>query len=113
MAEAEMSTYMIQFSLTTDGWAALVRNPEDRGVALKGLAERLGGRFLGLYYTFGEYDGFTLCDYPDSSTAMASVLAAIGPGHVRATRTTVLLSVAEAMQAMKKAGSIAFQGPKR
>ena len=107
-----MALYMTQFSLTAEGWAALVRNPEDRSVALKALAEKLGGRFLGLYYTFGEYDGLVMVEYPDNATNMASVLAAVAPGHVRATKTTVLLSVGEALDAMKKAGSMAFKGPK-
>ena len=107
-----MALYMTQFSLTAEGWAALVRNPEDRSVALKALAEKLGGRFLGLYYTFGEYDGLTLSDYPDNATSMAAVLAAIAPGHVRATKTTALLTVGEAMEAMTKAGSVGFKGPR-
>ncbi len=107
-----MPLYMTQFSLTAEAWAALARNPEDRTVPLKALAEKLGGRLLGYYYTFGEYDGFVITEYPDNATAMAAVLAAISPGHLSATKTTVLLSVAEAMQAMKKGGSVAFQGPK-
>ncbi len=107
-----MALYMMQWSLTTEGWGALVRNPEDRSVPSKALVERLGGKFLGLYYTFGEYDGFTLFEMPDNVASMAGVLAAAAPGHLRATRTTVVLTVAEAVQAMKKAGTVAFQGPK-
>ena len=107
-----MALYMMQWSLTAEGWAALVRNPEDRSVPSKALVEKLGGKFIGLYYTFGEYDGFSLYEMPDNATSMAGVLAVATRGHIKATKTTVVLTVAEAMQAMKKAGSISFPAPK-
>ena len=107
-----MALYMTQFSLTAEAWAALARNPEDRSLPVKALVEKMGGRLIGMYYTFGEYDGFVISELPDNVSSMATALAAIAPGHLRGTKTTVLLSVAEAMQAMKKAGSISFQAPK-
>lgn len=33
-----MGTYMTQFSYTSQAWAALIKNPEDRAEALRGLA---------------------------------------------------------------------------
>ncbi len=87
-------------------------NPVDRSVPVKALIEKLGGRFIGMYYTFGEYDGFTLYEQADNVASMAGVLAAVAPGHLKAIKTTVLFTVAEAVQAMKKAGSVAFPAPK-
>ena len=107
-----MPLYMTQFSLKAEAWAALARNPEDRSVPVKAVIEKLGGRFISMYYTFGEYDGFVISEFPDNATAMASILSSIAPGHLTATRTTVLLSVAEAMQGMKKASSTALKPPK-
>ncbi len=107
-----MPLYMTQFSMTAEAWAALSRNPEDRGVAVKTLVEKAGGRFVSMYYSFGEYDGLVLYEMPDNVSCMATVLASIAPGHQKAGKTTVLLSVGEAMQAMKKAGSISYQPPK-
>ena len=106
-----MPLYMTQFSYTSEAWAALLRNPEDRSAALGRLVEQLGGKLIGLYYTFGDYDGVFIGEAPDDVTAAAEVLAAVSPGHVKAVKTTRLLTVEEAMEAMRKAGSATFRAP--
>ena len=107
-----MATYMTQFSYTIEAWAALTKNPEDRGKIFSALVEKLGGRLLNIYYCFGEYDGIVIVDFPDDTTTMAGVLAAIAPGHLKATKTTRLFSMEEALGAMRKAGEMAYAGPK-
>jgi hypothetical protein len=86
-----MALYMTQFSYTPEAWAALLRNPVDRSEALGRLAEQL--------------------EAPDDATAAAIVLAAVSPGHVKSTKTTRLLTVEEAMEAMRKAGSVTYRAP--
>ncbi len=108
-----MPLYMSQFAYTPEAWTAFTKNPEDRTNVVKELAEKLGGRFVGLYYTFGEYDGFVLWEFPDEVSVTAAVLAAITPGHLKATRTTVAFSGASLMEAMRKAGAVTYQGPKQ
>ena len=83
-----MATYMTQFSYTTEAWAALTKKPEDRGKIFAALVEKLGGRLLNIYYCFGEYDGIVIVDFPDDTSTVAAVLAAIAPGHLKATKTT-------------------------
>ena len=107
-----MPTYMTQFSYTAAAWAALAKNPEDLGAALAALIEKLGGRMLNIYYTFGEYDGVAIFETPEDITAMAGVLAATAPGHLKGTTTTRLFSTEEAMQAMRKAGELVYAAPK-
>lgn len=106
-----MALYMLQFSYTTEAWATLTKNPQDRSVPIKAVAQQLGGQLVGFYYTFGEYDGIVLMDAPDDTTASAIVLVALSPGHLKSVRTTRLFTVEETMEAMRKAGSLAFQGP--
>jgi uncharacterized protein with GYD domain len=106
-----MALYMVQFTYTTEAWAALVKNPQDRSVPIRALAEKMGGRFIGLYYCFGEYDGLMLTELPDDSVAVAAGLAAVIPGHLKTAKTTKLFTVEETMEAMRKAGSLVFQGP--
>lgn len=108
-----MPLYMSQFSYTPDALAAFVKNPEDRTAPIQQLTEKLGGRFVSLYYTLGEYDGFVIWEFPDEMTATAAILAAVSPGHLRATKTTLLMSGATVMEAMRKAGSVSFRGPKQ
>lgn len=107
-----MSLYMSQFSYTADALAAFAKNPEDRTAPIQQLTEKLGGRFVALYYTFGEYDGFVLWEFPDEMTATAAILSAVAPGHLKATKTTLLMTGATVMEAMRKAGTVSFQGPK-
>jgi uncharacterized protein with GYD domain len=51
--EVGMSLYMSQFAYTSEAWAALVHNPEDRGEAIRGLVEAMGGRLIAFYNSFG------------------------------------------------------------
>ena len=106
-----MPLYMIQFAYTNEAWAALSKKPENRAEAVSALAQKLGGRLVDLYYCFGEYDGVVLADLPNDTAATAFVLAAVAPGHIKANRTTRLMTVNEAMEAMKQAGSVAYPAP--
>ena len=86
-----MALYMAQFAYTPEAWTAFTKHPEDRTKAVQALAQKLGCRFEALYYSLGEYDGFVILEAPDETTVTAFVLAAIAPGHLRATKTTVLM----------------------
>src|SRR5215472_15079415 len=97
-----MALYMTQFAYTAEAWAALAKNPQDRSVPIREVSEKLGARLVGLYYCFGEYDGVALVEAPDETTAMAIAIVAVTPGHVKAIRTTRLVTVEEAMEAMRK-----------
>ncbi len=108
-----MPTYMTQFAYTADAWAALVKKPEDRGQVVRGLVEKMGGRYVNLYYHFGEYDGTLLFEAPDDPTANSIILAAISPGHLKATRTTRLFSVEETLESLRKAAKVPYRAPGR
>jgi uncharacterized protein with GYD domain len=108
-----MSHYMVQFTYTAEAWATLAKNPQDRSVPIRELAQKLGGRLVGFYYCFGEYDGVGLFDLPDDTAAIAASVAAIAPGHIKAIKTTRLCTIEETMEALRTVGSLAFQGPSR
>ncbi len=108
-----MSHYMTQFAYTAETWAALRSNPVDRTATVSALAEKLGCRVINLYYHFGEYDGSLIFEAPDDTAANALVIAATAPGHVKATRTTRLMTPAEAVAAMRKAQSAELEPPRR
>jgi uncharacterized protein with GYD domain len=106
-----MPLYMTQVSYTSEAWAALTRNPEDRSEAFGNLAETMGGRLLSFYNCFGKYDVVVIYEAPDESTAAAIVLAAVSPGHLSRAETTVLLSAEEGVEAMRKAGEATYRAP--
>ena len=108
-----MALYMVQFAYTAEAWAALAKNPQDRSIPVRELAQKLGGQLVGVYYCFGEYDGVVLAELPDDTAATAVAIAAVTPGHVKAIKTTKLFTVEQTMEAMRKAGSVGYQGPSR
>ncbi|MFL5627015.1 MAG: GYD domain-containing protein [Ktedonobacteraceae bacterium] len=99
------------FLFEPEAWATLAKKPQDRSIPLRDLAQKLGGQLVGLYYCFGEYDGVALAEIPDDTSAIATSLAAVSPGYIKAIKTTRLFSVEETMEAMRKAGTFAYQGP--
>ncbi len=107
-----MSLYMTQFAYTTEAWKALVKKPQDRAAVFAEQAEKLGGRMVSLYYCMGEYDGLVIFEAPDESTATALLLTVISPGHLKATKTTVLMSVEDTVNAMHRANAEAYPGPR-
>jgi uncharacterized protein with GYD domain len=106
-----MAFYMIQGAYTAEALATMAKNPQDRSVPVRELVQKLGGRMISLYFCFGEYDVVVLVELPDDTAATAVALAAVSPGHLKAYKTTKLFTVEETMEAMRKAGSLAFQGP--
>ena len=107
-----MGLYMTQFSYTPEAWAALVRNPTDRKEGLATLMRNTGGRLIELYYCFGDYDGVALFEAPDETTAVGVLLAVIAPGHVKTIKTTVLMTVPQTVEAMRKASGQSYSAPR-
>ena len=108
-----MAIYLVQAAYTTEALAAMAKNPQDRSVPVRELVQKLGGQLMGFYYCLGAYDVVGLAELPDDTSASAFALAAISPGHLKTFKTTKLFTVEETMEAMRKAGSLAFQGPSR
>ncbi len=108
-----MALYLVQGAYTAEALATLAKNPQDRSAPVRELVQKLGGRLVGFYFCFGEYDVVALSELPDDSAATALALAAVSPGHLKAYKTTKLFTVEETMEAMRKAGSLTFQGPSR
>ena len=53
-----MALYMYQFAYTADSWAAQVKKPENRIENVgRAMCEAAGGKFIGGWLCFGEYDG--------------------------------------------------------
>ena len=106
-----MPLYMSQVSYTSEAWATMTQNPEDRSEVFGRLTQTMGGRLLSWYYTFGEYDVMVIYEAPDESSAAAIVLAAISPGHLSKVKTTVLLSAQDGVEAMRKACEATYRAP--
>ena len=106
-----MPLYLSRFSYTPETWARLIAKPEDRREAAQSYIESVGGRLHGFWYAFGEHDGYTLWEAPDNVSMAAVALAIGGGGALGSHETTVLLSVEETMDALRKAGQVQYRAP--
>ena len=106
-----MPLYLSRFSYTPETWARMIGNPEDRREAAQSYIEAVGGRLHGFWYAFGAYDGYTLWEAPDNVSMAAVALAISGGGALSSHETTVLLSVDETMDALRKAEHVQYRAP--
>jgi uncharacterized protein with GYD domain len=106
-----MPVYLTRFSYTPETWARLIGNPEDRRQAAQDYVESVGGKLHGFWYAFGAHDGYTLWEAPDNVAMSAVVLAIAGGGALSSCETTVLLTVDETLDALRKAQQVGYRAP--
>jgi uncharacterized protein with GYD domain len=97
-----MSKYLIQFSYTTEGIQGLLKEGgSKRRQATEQLIKSLGGKLEAYYFTYGEYDGFSIIDGLDDEDVSAAALIVSASGAVRV-KTTVILTPEQVDKAAKK-----------
>jgi len=106
-----MPLYMYQGSYTSDAWKAQIQTPQNRIEQIRPMIERQGGKILSAYYAFGEYDIVMIIEAPDNVSVAALALAAAAGGAVKAQQTTVLMSIEEGIEAMRKASGTGYRPP--
>ena len=106
-----MPLYLGRFSYTADAMKALLNEPQDRSAAAQEVADSLGGKLLGFWYAFGEFDGVFLMEAPDNASAAALAMAVGAGGALSEIETTVLLDMDEAQEAMRKAAATTYRPP--
>jgi uncharacterized protein with GYD domain len=106
-----MAYFLLQGSYSSDSWKSLVSNPHDRIAVVRPVIEKLGGKLEHAWFSFGEHDLVTVLQMPDNVSAAALSLAIAAGGGFKAHKTTPLLTVAEAIEAMKKAATAGYKPP--
>jgi len=97
-----MPAYLLQVAYTPQALSALIANPHDRTQALKKNVRNLGGKMVGSWFSFGEYDLVAIMEFPDNVSAAAWALATAAGGALKSVKTTPLLSIEEGLEALKK-----------
>ena len=113
-----MPHYLQQVAYTIEGWKALVKKPQNRIEAVRPVIEKLGGKIETAYLTFGDYD-VVVIDYdvvvivemPSNVDITAIAMAYAAGGACKSVKTTPLLTLDEAVEAMKKAGKTGYRPP--
>ena len=103
-----MPIYMYQAAYTAESWAAQMKNPQNRVEAVgRQACEAVGGKLLGGWYCFGDYDLVIIADVPDNVSMSAIALATGAGGAIKSSKTTVLMTGKEIVGALKKATAVA------
>ncbi len=104
-----MPKFLVEASYTTEGFKGLMKDKASgRKAALTSAAKKLGGKLDAIYFSLGDHDVILVVDLPDAITAAALTAAACASGTSR-TKTTLLLTVAEADEALSK--SVTYSAP--
>jgi uncharacterized protein with GYD domain len=106
-----MPYYMLQATYSPQAWSGMVKSPQNRLDAVRPVVEKLGGKIEGGWLAFGEYDIVLVCQLPDNVSAAAFSMAASAGGAVTGVKTTPLMTIDEAMEAMRKASGVGYRPP--
>jgi uncharacterized protein with GYD domain len=108
-----MAKFVMFFSYTSETWARLVNNPEDRVTVARHVVESVGGTLESLYWMLGDRDGLAIVDARDSVSAAAISLAVTSSGAFKHNETRELLTQDQLASALNRARDLtaAFQPP--
>lgn len=99
--------YITQGRYTAEAMAGMIAKPEDRAKEAKRLLEAAGGKFLGSYFTFGDYDFLVISEFDDPKPLTSALIAAAAGGALAGTKTTVGMNWSDARAAFNGAGKLA------
>jgi uncharacterized protein with GYD domain len=106
-----MPHYMVQIAYTPEAWAAMAKEPQDRIEKVRPAVEKMGGRLDHGWLCWGEFDLVAIFDMPDEETMAGAAMGFAAGGSIKSMRTTPLMSMAQGMKAMEKAGGMAYRPP--
>src|SRR2546421_9707626 len=101
-----MPLYMYQAAYTPESWAAQLKNPQNRVEAVgRAACEAVGGKLIGGWYCFCEYDLVIIADVPDNESKSAIAMAIAAGGALQAGKTTGFMSGAGGRGGAEESGA--------
>src|SRR5947208_14353374 len=94
-------------SFRSDAVKGMLGKRERREEAVSKLFEGVGGRLIGWYLTFGDYEWLVIAEFPDEKAAASAILAAAAGGSLSEIETTVAMTAKDAAATFKSAGKVA------
>jgi uncharacterized protein with GYD domain len=104
-----MPFFCHQVSYTKEVWKRLIADPQDRLDVVRAPIEKLGGKLETAYFAFGPFDILAITEMPDNVSAAAIAIAFAAGGAVANIQTTPLMTAAETIEALKKAGTCGYK----
>jgi uncharacterized protein with GYD domain len=94
-----MSDYILLINWTEQGISKIKESP-DRYNSFKASVEKAGGKLIGGYYTFGEYDVIIIIEAPNDDVVMSLMLKVGSAGNVR-TKTLKAFNAEQGIKIIK------------
>jgi|SRR5215831_14789175 len=95
----QLSHYIFLINWTNQGINKIKDSP-DRFSSFKASVEKAGGKLIGGYYTFGEYDVVIIIEAPNDEAVMSLMLKVGSAGNVR-TKTLKAFTSEEGIKIIK------------
>jgi uncharacterized protein with GYD domain len=102
-----MPIYISRGRFTSDAIKGMLAKPENREEAVAKLFERVGGRLIAWYLTFGHHDWLVIGEFPNEKAAASAILAAAAGGSLSEIETTVAMTARDAAETFDSAGEAA------
>jgi len=106
-----MTRYLIEETVTSQGIAALIKNPHDRTEVIRPIFESVGGKLEHYYVAYNENTVYILAEIPDQESLAAIIWAFQAGGGPISLKATPLMTATEAVDMAKKAGSLGYRPP--
>jgi uncharacterized protein with GYD domain len=97
---------MMTVKYSPDAVRALIAHPSDRRKVASEIIDKAGGKLHGFYLTFGPIDVVVILEAPSATAAAALSMMLGASGSFAQVATTPLLTMEEAMAAMKEAAPL-------
>jgi uncharacterized protein with GYD domain len=95
-----LSHYILLINWTEQGISKIKESSADRFSSFKASVEKAGGKLIGGYYTFGEYDMVIIIEAPNDEIVMALLLE-VGPAGNARTKTLKAFTTDEGIKIIK------------
>jgi uncharacterized protein with GYD domain len=106
-----MAKFLIEETLTNQAAAGFMQKPEDRSEVLKPIFEAAGCRLEQYYVSAIENKAYLIVESPDLNSVYTVGATFMAGGTALFLKYTPLLTMPEAANLYKKAGSLSFRPP--
>ncbi|MDA0206203.1 MAG: GYD domain-containing protein [Acidobacteria bacterium] len=106
-----MPKYLVEATYSDEGLIGLAADGAAKRLRdVKAAAKSLGGKVEAFYFSFGDSDAIGIADFPDNASVAAFSMLATSAGTA-SVRTTPLLTIEEADQAIGKLAKAKYRAP--
>lgn len=106
-----MGKYLIEETVSSQGTAGILRNPEDRAAVLRPLFKTAGCKLEQFYASLTENKTYLIVESPDLTNVFTLWANFVAAGAASAIKVTPLIAVSDGVDLFKKTARLAYRPP--